>query len=327
MEKLIDIIKINIEALNDLKNIKIDFRYNGDEPKMIVIKIYETFFNLGYRSVGGEIVVKRGMNYWVADSFSKGLFYRFNNKIKICFDDLENNNNTIYEEIINIGNTNLPNRSMGRDMSIKNVWFLGDSNVYHYFSKFEYGSDDFFFNGKVLIPIDIPELSVNRFINSEPQKFIDSLPIMKGDIFILNLGEIDCRVALYRNAKLKEKTLISHMNSVIDRYITTITDLIDNNKNIDFLICLPHPPMRDGWVEEHDINHLLKESTEKDRMFISEYFSRYLKDKLDELKIIYIYPFKGLEDKEGFINNEYLLPFDNHTKNNDIVLNELINLI
>jgi hypothetical protein len=83
--------------------------------------------------------------------------------------------------------------------------------------------------------------------------------------------------------------------------------------------------MRNGWVKERDINHLLKESTEKDRMFITQYFSRYLIDNLDKIGVKYIYPFKGLEDKEGFINNEYLLPFDNHTKDNEIVLNELKN--
>jgi hypothetical protein len=83
--------------------------------------------------------------------------------------------------------------------------------------------------------------------------------------------------------------------------------------------------MRDGWVKEHDVNHLLKESTEKDRIFITQYFSRYFIDNLDKIGIKHIYPFKGLEDKEGFINNEYLLPFDNHTKDNETVLNELKN--
>jgi hypothetical protein len=216
---------------------------------------------------------------------------------------------------------------MGKDMSLKNIFFLGDSNVYHYFSKYQYSSDEYFFSGKVLIPIDVPELSVNRFINSNPQRFIDSLPIMSDDIIVLNLGEIDCRVSFFRNAKLKDRTLIKHINSVVDRYIDTIIELKNNNQNIEFIICLPHPPMRNGWVKEHDVNHLLNESTEKDRMFITQYFSRYLIDNLDKIGVKYIYPFKGLEDKEGFINNEYLLPFDNHTKDNETVLNELKNEI
>lgn len=323
MSKIIEIINIKTNLETNTKSFRLDFRYNGDTEKKVTIKLNETFFKLGYRMIGGEIIINKGLNYWVSDFFSNGLIYRFNDKIKISFHDIENNNQSIYEEVINIGNTNLNNRSMGRDMSLKNVFFLGDSNTYHYFSNYRYNSDDFFFSDKVIIPIDVPELTVNRFINSNPQKFIDSLPLMNGDSFILNLGEIDCRVALFRNSKLKGRTLISHINNVIDRYVDVILELIENNKKIEFIICLPQPPMRDGWVVEHDIDHLLKESTERDRMFILQYFSRYLIDKVNKLNIRYIYPFKELEDKEGFMNNEYLLPFDNHTKDNEIVLNKL----
>ena len=327
MGKLIDIINITTSTGVNSKSFRLDFKYNGELEKKVTVKLYEQFFNLGYRAIGGEINLRKGLNYWVSDSFSNGLVFRFNEKIKISFDDIENNNKPIYEEVINIGNTNLNHRSKGRNMSLKNIFFLGDSNVYHYFSKYKYSSDDYFFRDKVLIPIDVPELSVNRFINSNPQRFIDSLPLISEDIIVLNLGEIDCRVALFRNSKLKGRTLISHINNVVDRYINVITDLIHHNSNLNFIICLPHPPMRNGWVKEHDINHLLRESTEKDRMFITQYFSRYLKDKLNELNVEYIYPFKGLEDKEGFMNNDYLLPYDNHTKDNDIVLTELKQLL
>jgi hypothetical protein len=327
MCKLIEIINISTNIESNNKSIRLDFRYNGDIDKKITVKLYEQFFNLGYRAIGGEINIRKGVNYWISDNFSNGLIFRFNGKVKISFDDIENNDEIIYEEIINIGNTNLNNRSKGKDMSLKNIFFLGDSNVYHYFSKYKYDSKEYFFDEKVLVPIDVPELSVNRFINSNPQRFIDSLPIMSDDIIILNLGEIDCRVALFRNAKLKGRTLINHINDVIDRYVKTIIELINNNQNIEVVICLPHPPMSDGWVKERDVDHLLKESTEKDRMFISQYFSRYLIDKLNEIGVNYIYPFKGLEDKEGFMNNDYLLPYDNHTKDNDIVLTELKQLL
>lgn len=327
MNNIIEIVNITINNEPNTKHIKLDIKYQGDGEKKVNVKLYEEFFKLGYRVIGNEITLNKGFGYWFADVFSNGLIYRFNDKIKICVDDIENNNKTICEKIINIGNSNLQRRSMERDMSIKNIFFLGDSNVYHYFSKYEYGSDNLFFNNKVLIPIDVPELTVNRFINSNPQRFIDSLPIMDDDVIILNLGEIDCRVSLFRNAKLKSRTLINHINDIIDRYVKTIIELINNNQNIKFVICLPHPPMRDGWVKEHDVDHLLKESTEKDRMFITQYFSRYLKDKLNEVDVKHIYPFKDLEDREGFINNEYLLPFDNHTKDNDIVLTELKKLL
>ena len=327
MSKIIEIIDIKTGVGINNKNIRIDFRYNGDIEKKVTVNIYEQFFKLGYRAIGGVITLKKGINYWISDIFTNGLVFSFNDKIKISFDDIENNDESIHEEVVNIGNTNLNHRSMSKDMSLKNIFFLGDSNVYHYFSKYQYSSDEYFFSDKVLIPIDIPELSVNRFINSNPQKFIDSLPIMSNDIIVLNLGEIDCRVSFFRNAKLKDRTLIKHINSVVDRYIDTIIELKNNNQNIEFIICLPHPPMRNGWVKEHDVNHLLNESTEKDRMFITQYFSRYLIDNLDKIGVKHIYPFKGLEDKEGFINNEYLLPFDNHTKDNETVLNELKNEI
>jgi hypothetical protein len=327
MERIIDILKIEVGSEPNTKHIRIDFRYNGEHPKKVVVKFYETFFKLGYRAVGGVIELSQGLNYWVSDSFGEGLVYRFNNKIKICFDDVDNDNTTIYEEIINIGNTNLQRRSMGREMSIQNVWFLSDSNGYHYFSKYRYNSDEYFFNDKVLMSIDVPELSVNRFVNSNYIDFFETLPLFKGDIIILNLGEIDCRVAFYRNAKNKNRSLIEQINNISDRYIESIKKLINHFENIEFIVCLPHPPLRDGWVKEYDNNHLLNESTEKDRMFIREYFIRYITQKLNDLNVRYLNPFVGLEDEQGFIYGEYLLPFDNHTRDNEIVLNELKCLI
>lgn len=327
MSDIIDIIKIKVESEINTKHFRIDFNYKGEQEKKVSVKIYETFFNLGYRVIGGEINLVKGINYWAADTFNNGLIYRLNNDIKICFHDIDDDNNILYEEIINIGNQNIEQRSRGGDMSRKNIWFIGDSNLYHYFSKYNFNSDEFFFNDKVLMTIDIPELSINRFINSKYLEFIKTLPLFNKDIVILNLGEIDCRVSFYRNAKLKNRTLIDHINNVLERYVNTIKNIKQSIYNIELVICLPHPPLRDGWVKDHDINHLLNESTEKDRYFIREYVNRILIDKLNEINIKYINPFTLLEDEQGFINNEYLLPFDNHTKDNELVLNEIKKLI
>lgn len=327
MKKPIDITNIEIKSKLNNHSIKIYFRYNLEEEKKVSVKLFENFFGLGYRAIGGVINLKKGINYWISDTYSNGLIYRLNHNITFLFDDIENNNETIYKETINIGNHNLLQRSRGRDMSIKNVWFISDSNSYHYFSKYPYNSDEYFFDDKSLISIDVPELSINRFINSQPQRFIDTLPLFRGDIIILNLGEIDCRVSFYRNSKLKERTLINHINNVCNRYINTIKELSENNKDIEFIVCFPHPALRDGWVKEHDINHLLNETTEKDRYFIREYFIRYMTDKLNNINIKHINPFTGLEDSEGFINNNFLLPFDNHTKDNEMVLKEIKCLI
>lgn len=327
MKKPIDITNIEINSKPNNQSIKIHFRYNLEEEKKVSIKLFENFFGLGYRAIGGDINLKKGINYWISDTYSNGLVYRLNQDVTLFFDDINKDNETIYKETINIGNYNLLHRSRGKNMSLKNVWFLSDSNGYHYFSKYPYNSNEYFFEDKVLINIDVPELSVNRFVNSDVQKFINTLPLFENDIIILNLGEIDCRVSLYRNSKLKGRTLISHINNVLDRYVDKINELVKSNKKIEFIICSPHPALRDGWVKEHDVSHLLNKTTEKDRLFIRDYFIRYLTDKLDEINVKHINPFVGLENSKGFIKDEFLLPFDNHTNDNDIVLNELKNLI
>jgi len=323
MQNDIKITNISIEPIGDGKKIRIDFSYHGQEIKIATVKIKEEFFKLGYRAIGGEIALVNGMNYWVVDGFNKGLYYRFSDKIKITVEDFENDNDILYSDIINIGNQNLRMRSQGRELHLRNIWYIGDSNAHHYFSKYPYGSDEFLFDDKILNPIDVSELTINRFVNSSYKKFIDSLPLMKGDYVVLNLGEIDCRVSLYRNARLKGLELTKHIDNVLDRYVFAINDLSLSFPEIEIVTVLPHPTLRDGWMADHDVDYYLKDSNEKERLFIHKYLCKGLTDRLEKINKKVVNPLVILNDEEGYIDSKFLIPKDTHTKDNDVILEEI----
>ena len=312
--------KIQTKNLEDTtKEIRVEFFYEGYE-RNINVRLYETFFDLGWKMIGGTIKVNNGPLYWVSDKVTNGLSFRVVNKLKVEFIDSESNE-IIESHTYPIGNDNYMLRSQGNGVTNKNTWVIGDSHVWNYFSKFKYGKKDFKIDEKVIIPIDIPSLSINRFVNRDVNNFLSSLPIIGGDEIIFILGEIDCRVGFYRNANLKGKTLIKHISDVVDRYIDNIINLKEEFNNIDIKLSLPNPAFRDGLKEK--VDEMLSTSNEYDRLYIRRYFEEYLINKCQESNIECLNLTDGFQDEKGFMKVELLEKNDTHNKPTDIILNNL----
>lgn len=301
------------------KKIKVEFFYYGPK-KTINVRIYETFFDLGYKGIGGDIEINNGTLYWFSDVVTDGLFSRMVNQLRIDFIDSETKE-LIETQKHPIGNDNYLLRSQGGIISKNNIWVIGDSNTYNYFSKFEYGKNDFEINNKVIIPIDIPELSVNRFVNRDIRKFINNLPIIDGDEIIFILGEIDCRVSFYRNAELKGISTIKNISNIVDRYVEKINLLKEEFKNIDIKISLPNPAFKEGLIDK--IDEFLSKTNRYDRLYIRRYFEDYLTDKCHTNNIECLNLTDGFQDEHGFMRTEILEKNDTHNKPTDIIMNNL----
>lgn len=303
----------------DVKEIKIEFFYSGPDRE-ILIRLSENFFDVGYRVVGSQIKVSEGLLYWASDKVTNGLTFRMVNDIRVEFID-SNTDEILESHTYPIGNDNYLLRSQGDTVSKKNIWVIGDSNIWNYFSKFGYGKVDFHISDKIVVPIDIPELSINRFVNRDAIKFLSSLPIIDGDEIIFILGEIDCRVGFYRNAGLKGKTLIEQISDVVDRYIENIIKLKEEFNNVDIKLSLPNPAFRDGLIEK--VDELLSTSNEYDRLYIRRYFEDYLLSKCKINNIECLNLTEGFQDEKGFMKVELLEKNDTHNKPTDIIINNL----
>lgn len=301
------------------KQIDIEFTYSGP-PKEIIVRINEKFFDVGFRVIGGLLRVEGGIKYWISDVMSEGISYRMVDYIDINFIE-KNTDNIIESHKVNIGNDNFLLRSQGGVVSRKNIWIIGDSNIYNYFNKFKYGSDEFNLEESTIVPIDIPELSINRFVNRDNIKFLNSLPIMDNDEIIFIIGEIDCRVGFYRNSIFKEKNVIDQVNNVVDRYIEDLKNIIKEFPRNEIKISLPNPTLKDGWLLNKD--DLTYNSSQNDRLFIRKYFEVYLKSKTEVNNIKCLDLTDGFQDEYGFTKEEILVKNDTHNKPTDIIINNL----
>jgi hypothetical protein len=303
----------------DAKEIKVEFFYNGPRKK-VIIRLYETFFDLGWRMIGGVVEVTNGPLYWVSDRVTNGLTFRMTKNIKVEFIDSESNE-IIESHICTVGNDNYILRSQRKGITNKNIWVIGDSNVWNYFSNYDYGSEDFNINGNMVVPIDIPALSINRFVNRDGVNFLNTLPLYKGDDVIFILGEIDCRVGFYRNSILKGNNIIKQISNVVDRYIDKLHLLIEEFSEVTFKVSLPNPAFRDGLIDK--VDEFLSDSDENDRLYIRRYFSDYLTTKCLEHNIECLNLTDGLQDEKGFMRVELLEKNDTHNKPTDIIMQNL----
>ena len=314
--------KIETKTQENLsKSIFIEFTYFG-EKKTVYVKITENFFDLGWKVIGGNIELNNGINYWVSDTISFSFSFRFVNSIRLEFYDLETND-MLHSEIYPINNNNTSLRSYGKNISTKNIWVIGDSNTYNYFNKYETPSSDLKINNSLVIPIDIPELSINRFVNRDHIKFIKSLPIMDGDDIIFILGEIDCRVGFFKNSQHKKNNIIDQINNVTDRYIKSLLKIKEEFKNNNIITSLPNPALRDGWLKEKDIEGLLYNSTQKDRLFNRFYFEKYYTKEAKKNEIECLNLTHGFENNLGFTKDSILVNGDTHNKKTDIVFENI----
>lgn len=320
---MFEIIKYDFELTEKgTQKIRIDFKYLGITPLDVTIKISNPIFTDIYHVIGGDSIhIKPNVHYWVGTEVQKPFDVKWHTDTYLNF--LHPKDKSIIQSYyIPNFSVNYKKRSLGDNYSQKNIWIIGDSHVDFLFNR-DIKSKIFRTPNYILNPISHAALTVNRFCNRDYLKFLSSYPILKGDTIIFMLGEIDCRVSLKRNAKLKGISLEEHIHNVVIKYKSTLHHIQSQYPECEIKVTNSLPMVKDNWILE-DIERLLGDSNEVDRMNTKIMFDKSLKIHLGDLfQIIDITP--NLTDEEGYSNPDLLIEGDMHFKSTDIVINNIKN--
>lgn len=321
---MFEIIKYDFE-LTELgqQKIRIDFKYLGNTEKVINVKVSNPIFTDIWHLVGGDIKVQPNCNYWVGTTTNKPFDVKWNMDTYIQFIN-PTDKSTIESYYAPNSSVDFKKRSLGKSYSKKNVWVIGDSHIDHFFTR---NIKDPIFDtpNYILNPVSHAALTINRFCNRDYLKFLSSYPILEKDTIVFMLGEIDCRVSLKRNAKLKNIPLEKHINNVVLKYKSVLHDIQSKYPKCDIMVTNALPTIPDNWVLT-DKDRLLGDSNIKDRMYIKDYFDFTLQKHLSPtFKIIDVT--QGLMNELGYANPDMLIKDDMHYKFTDIVINTIKNYL
>ena len=316
------IISYDVQFLeNGNQYIRLDFRYEGDDKK-IKVNIIENVFQTMNHFVGGIVEVTQGPNYFVSTTVENAFNSKFNLDIKLEF--LDNETNRVLEDfILPTSMLDIKKRSLGGDYYKPNIWFIGDSHVNRFFPM-EFTSPLLQEKDYIINPISHPALSLNRFVKNNYLQFLSTFPIIKGDTILFMLGEIDCRVAFYRNSKLKNIPLESTISKVIDKYVTSLKNIQSKYPECHIKISLPNPPVMDGWITSpSNVELFLQETNQYERYYIRNMFEFLLKNKLQDTNIPVLDLTQFYKNNLGFTNTTYLKKDDHHFLPNEMFINNL----
>lgn len=303
--------------------IKIYFRYDGVEEKNIKIKLYENLTNERWQVIGDVLKVIKNSNYWVSSVYEWKFECMYNNDIIVKFFDSDTNE-ILYEKKIITSKVNINKRSLGGDFSKKNTWIIGDSHTNHFFSyDISYDLKNFETNSTVINPLSLPLLSINRFINSDYLKLFRNLPIFDGDDICLFFGEIDTRVGIIRNSKLKNITYSEHIMNLVDRFIRVLKIIQNEYKECNFYYILPNPPVKDGWIVSEKKEVAFQGSSQKERFVVRYIFEDIIVSELKKINIKPINLYQNYLGVDGFTDESFLIEDDHHFK----VPNNFLNLL
>lgn len=319
---MFEITKYNFELTNSgEQEIRIEFKYLGDKPRIIYLKLRNVTLNDFWHVLGGNIPISPSVNYWVSGKLSKPFSVKFNIDTHVEFIDVETSQVLETHYLPNF-TVDFKKRSLGSNFSKKNIWVIGDSHISHFFER-SIKDEIFHTPNYILNPLGYPNVSVNRFSKKDYLKFLSAYPIMDGDDIIFMWGEIDCRITLIRNAYLKGIPLIQNVEEVILKYVKTLKDIQYHYSKCNIKVVKPLPPIPDNWIsKENEKEILYKGSTALDRMktkiLFDSFLSLYLDNNIPILDINHV-----LSDENGYANTNLLIKGEHHYKFTNLVINTL----
>lgn len=321
---MFSIVKYTHEFLEyESQKIKIFFTYSGDDEVEIEIQVVERATNVRWYRLGGVIKVKKGVEYWVEDTQNNKFEAFYNNDISILFIESKTQN-VIEEKILPTSKINISKRSLSSDFSKKNSWIIGDSHVNHFMSYgLPYDHNLFETNNTILNPISFPLMSINRFINSDFRKILKNLPIFDGDDICFFFGEIDTRIGIVRNSKLKNVSVATQVINLINRFLDVIKKLMDEYPNCKFHYILPNGPIREGWITGEKCQDFLGDTDQFTRFMVRYLFEDVIVTSLKNIGVNIIDIYKQYLDKDLFVDKNFLLENNHHFKTPNTFLEDL----
>lgn len=119
------------------------------------------------------------------------------------------------------------------------------------------------------------------------------------DIILFVLGEIDCRVHIYRQSVITGKSVNHLVFDTVKRYIRVVEDVRDHNP-VDVAI-LDVPPA----VKQPNVYMIDHYGTRDQRAEIARRFNVVLKDYCEKSKICFVELYPYIADERGWLKEEY----------------------
>jgi hypothetical protein len=235
----------NYEIINNADGsqvFKLDYSSKINTPIRLRIVMQDLLFktcnyNMDYHDIAPNC------GYWSTfASFDKGHTTQFSMGVLVIFFD--ESNNIAHAKELPFIITDHKRRSLGKySHSIPNMWIIGDSNVGVMMK-----DKSLLINNKVINWVSHLFLSINRFIKSDYQSFLKTIPIHKDDTLVFMFGEIDLRVSCGRNAGLKGISAEHNLDRIINKYYNVIKE-IKELYQCEVIVMAPNPPIRDGVLK------------------------------------------------------------------------------
>jgi hypothetical protein len=202
----------------------------------------------------------------------------------------------------------------------KKFWILGDSHAGYYTNT---PSVEYLKTEKYdIVPMSVMALTLHKLMNSDWERWLDSLPIFEDDIISLDIGEIDLRCNLFLISEKKGIKLETLLDNLINQYFEFISKL--KKKFGDrFVILAPNRPIKDGYLTGNLSFYKLDISNQKQRVKLWKEFDNRLSQfcntnfiKYWDIKTMYT-------DTDGTLFNEVLYHNDIHIKVKEPMLFDL----
>ena len=311
---------ISIDKYEIIKNadggqvFKLDYSNKGSESIRVKIVMNDLLFRTQNYNIGFHDIHPNCGHWSTFNSFDTGLTTQFSMGVIITF--IDENNNIILKQEIPFIITDYKKRSLGKySHSIPNMWIIGDSNVGVMMK-----DKSLLINNKVINWVSHLFLSINRFIKSDYQSFLKTIPIHKDDTLVFMFGEIDLRVSCGRNAGLKGISAEHNLDRIINKYYNVIKE-IKELYQCEVIVMAPNPPIRDGVLRPN--SYLGIWSTEWERMMLYKRFTNFFYNESLLGNINYLNCMDLYADEEGFMKTELLNEKDSHVNTGDLFIESL----
>lgn len=294
--------------------IRIDFQYLGETSRKVDFFLYENLTKTRSMSIGKTTEVVKNVNYYISDENPHKFESLYNNDLIFKIVDTETNE-VIFEKFIKTSATNINKRSLGSDFDKKNTWIIGDSHTNHFMSfGFNYDADRFSTKKTIINPATFHSLSINRFINIDYERILNSFPIFDGDDICFFIGEIDSRVGIIRNSKLKKRTNIEQLTQLVNRFVDVLKKIKEKYPSNKIHYILPNGPIRTNCVLESKRMRSFDYGTERQRFIVRNMFEELIISEMNKIDVKLIDIYKNYLDEEGYVDGKYLIDGDHHFK-------------
>ncbi len=311
---MFEIIKVKISATeNGGDDIFVEFIPKNSDIDNLKVVLEERIFGTATCKVS-PFPVKKDFKYWICcnttgihniNNNSGQLTSKFNNGFFIKF---YSDDELLYQYEYKYLKTNIERLQRHSAFYKKTIWLIGDSHVAHMFKNIR--DEDLNFGDYVFNYESIVALSLNRFLNSDYEEFLKTLPIKNDDVVCFMLGEIDLRKSLLYTSRNKNKSVNYLLHTLLYRYVEFYKLFTKKIKNTYLLS--PNGVVLDGHFKSF-YSDLFEKNSEQERFLLWNEFHSLLTEMIGPNYIDFT---KFIRKTDNSIMSHFLKNNNHHLESN-----------